>query len=103
MCPDAGFLSGSAAKNPPAMQEMSVSSLGWGYPLKKEMATHSSILPWRIPWTEEPGGLYSPRGCKESDTAEFLSMDHSFYLLDASEIQLLPVVVFNRPGPGDWS
>ena len=34
------------------------------------MATHSSILAWRIPWTEEPGGLYSPRGRKESDTTE---------------------------------
>ena len=85
------------------MQQMQVRYLGWKDPLEEGIATHSSILAWRIPWTEEPGGLYSPRGCKESDTAEFLSMDHSFYLLDASEIQLLPVVVFNRPGPGDWS
>ena len=38
--------------------------------LEKEMATHSSILAWRIPWTEEPGGLYSPRGRKESDKTE---------------------------------
>ena len=36
--------------------------------LEKVMATHSSILAWRIPWTEEPGGLYSPSGCKEPDT-----------------------------------
>ena len=41
----------------PAMQEMQVQSLGWEDPLKKGMATHSSILAWRIPWTEEPGGL----------------------------------------------
>ena len=34
------------------------------------MATHSSILAWRIPWTEEPGGLHSPKGHKESDTTE---------------------------------
>ena len=34
------------------------------------MATHSNILPWKISWTEEPGGLYSPWGCKESDTTE---------------------------------
>ena len=39
-------------------------------PLEKEMATHSGILAWRIPWTEEPGGLYSPRGHKESDTTK---------------------------------
>ena len=39
------------------MQEIRVWSLGWEDPLEKEMATHSSILAWRIPWTEEPGGL----------------------------------------------
>ena len=47
-------------KNPPAMQdtqEMQVQSLGQEDPLEKEMATHSSILAWEIPWTEEPGGL----------------------------------------------
>ena len=46
-------------KNPPAnaeMQEMWVGSLGWEDPLEEEAATHSSILAWRIPWTEEPGG-----------------------------------------------
>ena len=44
-------------KNPPAMQEAWVQSLGRKDPLEKEMATHSSILAWRIPWTQEPGGL----------------------------------------------
>ena len=44
-------------KNPPAMQEPRVWLLGQEDPLEKEMATHSSILAWRIPWTEEPGGL----------------------------------------------
>ena len=44
-------------KNLPVMREMQVQSLGWGDPLEKEMATHSSILAWRIPWTEEPGRL----------------------------------------------
>ena len=44
-------------KNLPAMQEAWVRLLGWDDPLEKEMATHSSILAWRIPWTEEPGGL----------------------------------------------
>ena len=46
-------------KNPPAMHETWVQSLGWEDPLEKEMATHSSILAWRIPWAEKPGGLQS--------------------------------------------
>ena len=46
-------------KNPPAMQETQAQSLGWEDPLEKGMATHSTILAWRIPWTEEPGGLQS--------------------------------------------
>ena len=46
-------------KSLPAMQETWVQSLGQEDPPKKEMATHSSILAWRIPWTEEPGGLQS--------------------------------------------
>ena len=54
-------------KNPPAVLEMRVQSLGQEDAPEKEMATHSSILAWEIPWTEEPGGLYSPWGCKESD------------------------------------
>ena len=47
------------AKNLPAMQETRVPSLGQGDPLEKDMAIHSSVLAWRIPWTEEPGGLQS--------------------------------------------
>ena len=48
-----------AVKNLPAIRETQVQSLGWEDPLEKEMATHSSILAWEIPWTEEPGGLQS--------------------------------------------
>ena len=44
------------------------------------MATHSSILAWRIPWTEEPGRLYGPRGHKESDTTERLTLLVSFII-----------------------
>ena len=44
-------------KNLPVRQETQVGSLGWEDPLEKEVATHSGILAWRIPWTEEPGGL----------------------------------------------
>ena len=46
-------------KNPLAMQKTGVPSLGWKDPLEEGMATHSSILAWRIPWTEEPGRLLS--------------------------------------------
>ena len=46
-------------KNPPAMQETQVQSLGGEDPLEKEIATHSSILAWKIPWTEKPGRLQS--------------------------------------------
>ena len=49
------------AKNLPAMQETRVRSLGWEDPLEKEMATRSSILAWRVLWTEKPGGL-RPKG-----------------------------------------
>ena len=56
----------------PANQETWVWSLGWEDPLEKEMATHSRILAWKIPWMEEPGRLYSPWSCKESDTTELL-------------------------------
>ena len=57
-----GFPGGSAMTNPPAvkeMQEIQFPSLGWEAPLEKEIASHSSILTWRIPWTEEPGRLQS--------------------------------------------
>ena len=59
-------------KNPPAMQETQetwVQFLGWDDPLEEDMATHSSVLAWRIPWTEEPGGPQSI-GCKELDMTE---------------------------------
>ena len=54
-----GFPGGSAVKNLPTMQETKVQSLHQADPLEKEMRTHSSILAWEIPWTEEPGGLQS--------------------------------------------
>ena len=54
-------------KNQPAMQETLVRSLGREDPLEKEMATRFSTLAWRIPWTEEPVGLYCPQGRKETE------------------------------------
>ena len=55
-CVPGGFPGGSVVKNPPAMQEIWVQPLGGEDALEEGMATHSSILAWEIPWTEEPGG-----------------------------------------------
>ena len=57
-------------KNLPAVQETPVRSLGWKDPLGKGMATHSSIVAWRIPWTDDLGRPQSLWGLKESDTTE---------------------------------
>ena len=65
-------------KNPPAMQETQLHSLGREDPLEEGMATHSSILSWRIPWTEEPGG-FTVQGVAKSWTR--LSDFHSTSLL----------------------
>ena len=68
-------------KRLPTMRETRVQSLGQEDLLEKEMATHSSTLAWRIPWTEEPGS-YSPWGHKESDTTEpsmGLNITHKCY------------------------
>ena len=62
-------------KNLPAIQETQVQSLGWEDPMETEMATHSTILAWKIPWTEEPGRLQSVSR-KESDTTEQLTLSY---------------------------
>ena len=63
-------------KNLPAMQETWVLCLGWEDPLEESMATHSSILAWRIPWTEEPGGLQSV-GSQRGTTERLNTAQHS--------------------------
>ena len=71
-----GFPDGSEVKNPPAMQEMQetwVRSMSQENLLEEEVATHSSILAWRIPWTEEPGRRYSPWDRKDLDMVERLN------------------------------
>ena len=73
-----GFPSGSAVKNLLPMQETWVQSLIWEDPLEEGMATYSSILAWRIPWTEEPGS-YSPVGQKEMDMTE--ATEHSPHIV----------------------
>ena len=67
-------------KNLSVMQDTQVQSLDWDDPLEKVMATHSSILAWRIPWTEEPGGL-QPVGHEELDTTEQLTLSLSLLSL----------------------
>ena len=66
-------------KNPPPIQETKVQSLGQEDPLEKGMATHFSIIVWRIPWTEEPGRLYNPWGPGELDTTEQLTLSLFFF------------------------
>ena len=66
------------------MQETRVLSLGWEDSLEKGMATHSSILAWRIPWTEKPGGLQS-MGSQRGDATEQITL---FPLLGPSEFRL---------------
>ena len=63
-------------KNVPAMQTR-VQSLGQEDPLEKRVATYSSVLSWRMPWTEEPGGLHSSGGGKESDMTERLNNNNN--------------------------
>ena len=70
-----------SVKNLPAMPETWVRFLGWGDPLKKEMATHSSILAWRTPWTEEPGRLQSGVTRIRPDLATKPSPPQLLYLL----------------------
>ena len=76
-------------KNPPAMQETWVQSLGWKDPLEEGMETHSSILAWRIPMDQKKLAGYSPQGRKELDTSEQLSLS------------LSPQVV--QGGPVEWT
>ena len=58
-------------KNLPAMRETQIRSLGWEDPLEKGKATHSSTLAWRIPWTEEPGGLQSMGSQSQTQLSDF--------------------------------
>ena len=81
MCPAPFFpitlfasLVAQTVKNLLAIQAAWVQSLGWEDPLEKEMATHSSILAWRNPWTEEPGGLQSVGSQSRTQLSDFTSL-----------------------------
>ena len=87
------FLVAQMVKNLPAGQETQVQSLGWEDPLEKEMATHSRILAWRVPWTEDLGGLHSMG--LQSVRHDWATNTHSLgYLLQlfAQSPQLKPTV-----------
>ena len=75
--PEQAFLLAQMVKNPPRMQETSVQLLGWEDPLKKGIAAHSSILAWRILWTEESGKI-QPTG-SQRDTTERITLSLSFH------------------------
>ena len=92
------FMCALMVKHLPTMWETGVQSLGWEDLLEEEMATHSSILTWKIPWTEEPG---SPWGCKELDTTEQFSFFFTFtqFSLSFTFTQwIIVVVVFEDCG-----
>ena len=91
-----GFPGGSVVENPPAMQKPQARSLSWEDPLEEGTATHSSILAWRIPWTEEPGGL-SPWGHEESDMTEMTwRAGRSCGGLATSKIRAASEVLWNK-------
>ena len=84
-------------KNLPAIQETQVQSLGWKDPLEKGMATHSSILAWRIQWTKSLVG-YSPWNHKESDTAERLTLSDIANVFTETESRELGLFITNDHG-----
>ena len=85
-------LGAQLVKHLPAVQETWVQFLGWKDPLEKEIATHSSILAWRIPWTEEPGGVQSmgsQRVGLDWATNSFTSLWHCFHFLSINCLTFL--------------
>ena len=89
-------------KNLPAMQELQetqVLSLGWEGPLEEGMATHSSILAWRIPWTEEPGGLQSTGSQRVGHDGRDLACTHSKASLGTQLSQSAVYCCFYTFGP----
>ena len=75
----------------PAMQETWVQSLGRAEPLEKKMATHSSILAYEIPWTEEPGGLQSIGSQKKLDETQLLKQQQQGHIQKSKDSKILPL------------
>ena len=94
------YLLAQTVKNLPAILETWVWSMGWEDPLEKRMATHSSILAWRIPWTEESGGLQSMGSQRDrhswvTDTFIF-HFTENLLMLSFSDFLLTSLVIHNR-------
>ena len=87
-------------KNLLAMQETQVGSLGQEDPLEKEMATHSSILAWRIPWTEEPGRLQSMMSLRVGHDFTFTFTFH-FHALEKEMATHSSILAWRIPGMGE--
>ena len=89
-------------KNLPAMQETQARSLGWEDPLGKRMAIHSSILTWRIPWTEDLVA-YCPWGCKESGMTEKQTLSLSTECPYATQVSVMidKKVIVGEPQSSD--
>ena len=86
-------------KNPPAMQETWVRSLGWEDSLEKGMAVHSSILAWRIPWIEDPGRLQSLWSQSQTQLSNFHSLTFSTYLRTPMSSFILYIEKFTHLEP----
>ena len=97
-CLSCHSFNGSGVENPPAMQETRetcVRSLVWKDPLEEEMATHSSVLAWKIPWSEKPGGLQSMVR-KRLDTTERLTHTQAACIFSRLILcQLLHLLLFS--------
>ena len=91
-----GLPGSSVVKNLPIMQETWVRSLGQEDPLEKEMATHSSILPWEIPWTGEPGGLQSTGSQRIGHNLVTKQQPQQHSLVNTCQVwhQVLPCILF---------
>ena len=86
-----GFPGSSVVKTMPAMQETWVLSLVWEDSLEKKMATHSSILAYEIPWTEEPGGLQSIGSQKKLDETQLLKQQQQGHIQKSKDSKILPL------------
>ena len=92
-------------KNLPAVQKTGDQSLAWEDPLEKRMATHSSILAWRIPWTEEPGGLQSMGSQSQIQLSDYQHFHFHDYLMSQGkgEKVLVKLEESKYPGRFQWN
>ena len=85
------------------MWETQVLPLGWEDPVEKEMETHDSILAWRIPWMEAPGGLHGHQGHKESDTTELFTTERLYFHFKSYPTITVPLLDFPDGSDGKAS